>query len=422
MATGVKSLLAVSWAMPPMLYPRAIQVSRTLHELSRRGWVSTALCLDAATSPKPVACDPSLAELYGSGYEAVRVPDGLEAGARADVLRSHWQSPALVALRQVAQTRQFTVLVTFAQPWGDHLIGLKAQRILGLPWVAHFSDPWVDNPYNAHRGDKTLNEWRKLERRVVRRADALVFTNAVTLDLVMAKYPAAWRSKAHVVPHGYDAELKARCCPDAQPGGPLRMVHVGDLYGSRGPGGLVDGLLRLSQKMVLKGRLEVALIGRCASDHRGVATGAGLEGVLAVRSQQPYLESLGAAGAADVLLLIDAPSRAPSPFLPSKLVDYLMFRKPILGLTPTEGVAADLLRRIECPVVPPDDGRAIAEAIKTFMDRRESGALPVAPAFDAVARDYDVRVTTDGWEEILHKVTAPGPRRTLRSLFRHRSP
>ena len=51
----------------------------------------------------------------------------------------------------------------------------------------------------------------------------------------------------------------------------------------------------------------------------------------------PPAEAASAAADADVLLVIDAPSRGPSPFLPSKLIDYLPLRKPILGVTPETG-------------------------------------------------------------------------------------
>ena len=46
-----------------------------------------------------------------------------------------------------------------------------------------------------------------------------------------------------------------------------------------------------------------------------------------------------------MLLVIDAPADE-SLFLPSKLIDYLPARKPILGLTPARGASADLIRAL----------------------------------------------------------------------------
>jgi len=60
----------------------------------------------------------------------------------------------------------------------------------------------------------------------------------------------------------------------------------------------------------------------------------GLAQVVPCEGPSPNSEALAAAAAADVLLLIDAPSKSSSMFLPSKLIDYLMFRKPIFGSRP----------------------------------------------------------------------------------------
>ena len=45
---------------------------------------------------------------------------------------------------------------------------------------------------------------RQLEARVIEHADRVVFTTPETVDLVMAKYPALWRKKVRVIPHGYN--------------------------------------------------------------------------------------------------------------------------------------------------------------------------------------------------------------------------
>ena len=49
--------------------------------------------------------------------------------------------------RAACRRARFDALVSFAQPWSDHLIGLRVHRATGLPWIAHFSDPWTDSPY-----------------------------------------------------------------------------------------------------------------------------------------------------------------------------------------------------------------------------------------------------------------------------------
>jgi hypothetical protein len=129
----------------------------------------------------------------------------------------------------------------------------------------------------------------------------------------------------------------------------------------------------------------------------------GLDGVVRLQGPQTRLECLRATAGADVLLLLGSSAKDEGLFLPSKLVDYIALRKPILGLTPLEGASADLLRRLQCPVVPPDNIAAVADNIATTIHRWRAGVLTVGHDFETVARDYSIRATTAKLESFLTK-------------------
>src|SRR6185295_13871169 len=139
-----------------------------------------------------------------------------------------WIGAAARAARALHSRQRFDVLVSFAQPWSDHLIGLRVHRATGLPWVAHFSDPWTDSPYlRGHAWQRRI--WARMEANVVRHADALVFVNQQTADRVMRKYPDEWRRKAHVVAHGYDCDDLSPASPSTS-GDRLSIVYTGRFY------------------------------------------------------------------------------------------------------------------------------------------------------------------------------------------------
>ena len=160
-----------------------------------------------------------------------------------------WIRAAARAAQRLAAERRFDVLVSFAQPFSDHLVGLRVRRATGLPWVAHFSDPWTDSPYlRGARWQQSL--WKRLEAEVVQGADALVFVNAQTAERVMRKYPDEWRRKAHVVPHGFDLAdpLPTPAARDER----LTIVHTGRFYdGIRTPEALLRALAVLSRRQPL---------------------------------------------------------------------------------------------------------------------------------------------------------------------------
>jgi glycosyltransferase involved in cell wall biosynthesis len=413
-------LLAVSWEMPPMYGPRATQVARTLEHLGDYGWESTVVCLAPRRGGPHWRDARGVQTLPNVRRVGVRSPEE-SAIARAvfriaPIFRGWpdekwvWIRRASRAAIRAAATDAPVGLVTFAQPWSDHLVGLRVRRSLGLPWVAHFSDPWTDSPYM--RGTALQRStWARMEAEVIGRADAIVFVTEQTADLVMRKYPDAYRAKVAIVPHGYDrralsiAAAGARARPRPQSAAdarPLRIVCTGRFYaGVRTPLGLFAALARLDAERPLAGRLEVRLMGPHVLEFSADARRLNLADIVRLEPRQPAEAAMSAAAEADVLLSIDAPSDGASVFLPSKLVDYLMFRKPILGLTPLEGASADLLRGAGCPVAPPDDPAAIAAAVGRLMDRAASGALAVDARFDAVAAEYDIRRTTERLHQVL---------------------
>jgi glycosyltransferase involved in cell wall biosynthesis len=385
-------------------------VSRTLKQIVPLGWESWVVCFGPRSSRYNQ--DPALASRLRApaGVTLVPVPSLEERLLFRTLWRVVpplkllpdekwvWIGAAARAAQRLAAERRFDVLVSFAQPFSDHLVGLRVRRATGLPWVAHFSDPWTDSPYlRGARWQQRL--WKRLEADVVRGADALVFVNAQTAERVMQKYPDEWRRKAHVIPHGFD-----RSDPVAAPAARderLTIVHAGRFYdGARTPESLLRALAALAARRPLARELRIVFVGTPVPLHRRLATALGLDPVVEFTGRLPFAESARWAAAADVLLLIDAPADE-NLFLPSKLIDYLPAGKPILALTPFSGASADVIRALGYPITPPDDERAIAEAIDAMLSSYREGLLSATPQHEEVARQYDIRRTTAAFAEIL---------------------
>jgi glycosyltransferase involved in cell wall biosynthesis len=414
----MKRLLAISWEMPPMYGPRASQVAATVSQLAARGWVPSVVCMDPRRGG-PHWRDGVDAEPL-DGVDLIRVPSPEEsigwrvASRLVPLLRRWpdgqrvWTGGAVAAARRTMASRSFAGMVTFGQPWSDHVAGLTLHRSERLPWVAHFSDPWVDSPYWRVPGWQRRIVTR-MERDVIAEADAVVFVTAETADLVMRKYPEAWRKKATVVPHGFVASRQpVASSVAARRPGPMRLVYTGRFYsGLRTPSALLRAIAALHARTPLAGVLDVEFIGPRVDEFRGEADALGLGSIVRFGGPRPKAEAARAAADADVLLVIEAASDGPSVFLPSKLVDYLAFRKPIFALTPAAGASARLLARLECPVAPPDDVDAIAAAVATLVDRWRAGSLCLSSAFDAVAAEFDIRRTTAQFDDVLARAFRP---------------
>jgi glycosyltransferase involved in cell wall biosynthesis len=406
-----RRLLAINWEMPPLSGPRAVQVSRTLKHLVPLGWHSWAVCFGPRSGRYNQDAQLAARLRVPHGVTVVPVPSLEERLFFRALWRVApplkmmpdekwvWIAAATRTAQRLAEEREFAVIVSFGQPWSDHLIGRRVQRSTGLPWVAHFSDPWVDSPYLRGPGWQR-RMCQRMETDVIEHADALVFVNAQTADRVMRKYPEAWRRKAHVVPHGFDPDNRVPAV-SSRSGSRLHLVYTGRFYGEiRTPAPLLRAIAKLAEQYPVERDLRVTFIGTTVRSHQDLASRLGLDDIVTFTGRLPYGESARRAADADVLLVIDAPAEE-SLFLPSKLVEYLPMNKPILALTPVRGASADLVRSLGYPVIAPDDEPAIASAVEGLIAAKRDGRLAASADHERVAARYDIRRTTASLAEIL---------------------
>lgn len=402
-------ILAVSYMLPPALYPQAIQVGRLLaHSGGEIGAVCGALGGGAALDqdfglnarlvfrleipfrPMLSGLASSIARRFLPFYASI--PDEFRA----------WVRRAEAAVLAELQRSRFApdLIVTFGEPMSDHLLGLRLAAKLDLPWVAHFSDPWSDNPFRRHNVLANVVN-RRLERRVIANADRLVFTSRETVNLVMSKYSKEWRQKCSVLPHSFDQALY----PARAPHGPKLVVrHLGNFYGHRTPLPLfraLHAILRDQPDALRDFRFE--LIGRVPAWVRYHRAFRNLPSELVqLVPAIPYSESLKLMSESDLLLVIDGPADL-SVFLPSKLIEYVGAGIPICGIVPP-GTSANLLRRLGGLAADPRNTEEIAETLMNSLrlarERRVQSALP--PWGDPEVRaEFAVEHVASDFEAIL---------------------
>ncbi len=282
----------------------------------------------------------------------------------------------------------------------DHLIGLKLKKLYRVPWVAHFSDPWTDNLFNDYDSlTKRIN--LSLERNVIEFADRLIFTTPETVELVMAKYPARWKTKTRVLPHSFDTSPHSSRPGENQ--ARITIRHTGEFYGPRTPKPLIRTL-----RSILSDNAR-ALEGVCfeliGDVNPSTLVDSGIEtlppGLITIKPPVSYQESGSLSAAADGLLTIDAPA-AKSVFLPSKLIEYIGAGRPILGLTPP-GAAASLIRELGGWVADPADDNAMKRTVTEFLSYLSKLEKPEIWGEAEVRRQYEAPVVSEAFEMILRE-------------------
>lgn len=406
-------ILAVSYFLPPALFPQAIQVGRLINYLHadigvvcgnpaphNRGLDTVpyfdarlAFRLNVKFRPLFSGIAARFARQFVPFY--ARIPDDCRG----------WIPLAEKALLEKLRSANFQpdIILTFGEPMSDHVLGLRLKQRFGSPWIAHFSDPWVDNSFRRRNILANFVN-RRLERTVIANADCVIFTSRETVDLVMRKYPARWREKCAVVPHSFDPGLYPRRA-EVEPN--LVVRHLGNFYGHRTPLPLFQALrMMLSADPHVLRTVRFDLVGQMpARFRRNSALRALPEGLVRLVDTVPYSESLKLMSSTDLLLTIDGPDDV-SVFLPSKLIDYLGSGVPICGIVPP-GTSASLLRRLGAPVADPRDPRAIAEALmQSLRLARERRASSVRRLWgeQEVRQEFDVGRVSAAFSSIINRM------------------
>jgi hypothetical protein len=277
--------------------------------------------------------------------------------------------------KQLKEASKYDAIFTWSMHHSAHLLGRYVKkRNPAIRWFAHFSDPWVKNPFFMQNWfTKIINKY--LERKVFEQADSLLFTSKETVDLVLEAYPENIREKACIVPHAFDESLY----PTTQKTNRNDIIirYIGNFYGLRQPTGLIKALeiLFANHFEVIK-NIKLDFIGSSINKD-SYSIPEQLNSYINFQEPVDYLASLKLMKEADLLLVIDAPFEN-SPFLPSKLIDYIGAGRPIFGITPP-GTSERVLKGLGFLTANPNNPQEIANSLLKMIEGVQKGQYSLTP-------------------------------------------
>lgn len=379
-----------------MNYPRAIQISRLLSHMNNS--VTIWSCFENSR------IDDSLKVLLpnGPGYSGKKPVLNTNHLIVKALLRLSYPDHNLPwVFRSYLEIKHnidsFDGLVTFGQPMSCHFLGLwLKKRDSAIPWVAHFSDPWAENPFIKNRFRKKMNAF--LERKVFEKADLVIFTSQETIDLVAKNYEQQITRKFRYLPHSYEEKLFGSLNLSKKQ--KLTIRHLGDFYGERRPGPFLEVLEEVVRKKTdIIHQIKIEFYGKFDQITAKDRLEKFPNGFLEYFGQVGYLQSLELMRQSDGLLIIDAPFEN-SPFFPSKLVEYIGAKRPIFALSP-KGCSNRIVEELGGIVI--THKHTIEEKAKAFLDFIEQCKQFQVKDFHQ-NDDYEAAQVTKKFEKILSEV------------------
>lgn len=252
-------------------------------------------------------------------------------------------------LLPLIKKHDINLVYSFANPQDSNIIASLLARKTGIPLVTHFCDPWYDNPYKtfSRLGRLKVLLW---ENYIVRSSKKVTITNESARRLIMRKFKKPHGDKGVVIPHCFDPSDYPQVTKQNDK---FILSYIGAFYKPRNPE-LLFSVLRdifwespeLQKDFILRlvGTTNL-YAGYSEEVLRLMLKKYGLLSCAEIIPAVPYKESLHYMKEADLLVVIDA-NFPDSPFLPSKLIDYVGSGTSIVGITPTDSPTALTLQKL----------------------------------------------------------------------------
>jgi hypothetical protein len=129
-----------------------------------------------------------------------------------EVVRKHvfpdtyifWIPNAIKELLRNKEINNVEIVISSGAPFSSHIAAYILKKILRIPYVLDYGDPWVYEPGRPRKGVRLIIE-KILEKKIINNSSFASFTTSNTIELYKDKYPEA-ECDYYLFPMGYDKE------------------------------------------------------------------------------------------------------------------------------------------------------------------------------------------------------------------------
>ena len=264
-----------------------------------------------------------------------------------------------------SNNEKYDIIYSLSAPHASIVLGREVKKILNIPLVVHFSDPGYIALKPKFKSKIKNLYLEGLENKIMEDASAITFVNSDTLE-AMTKYSTNIKTKSIIIPHFYDPDYfndyqnyNNDCIKNR-----IIFSYVGSLYGKRKPFNTITALdtafncYRKDYQFNIYGNIERNIkneIERIKNNKINIV------------GSVSYIESIKAMVKSDYLILIDMPD-SNNLVTPSKLIDYMACKKPIIGITAKNTNTYRILNKIGYPCSDPNDINYQVDIFKSIIN------------------------------------------------------
>jgi glycosyltransferase involved in cell wall biosynthesis len=286
-----------------------------------------------------------------------------------------WVRPSVKTLKKIISEEGIQVIITTGPPHSMHLIGKKLKELLPqLIWYADFRDPWSEWDLwpLLMTSENSMRRIRSMEAEVLKKADLVISISKYHVErlrLLGAK-------KTALIPNGFDEDdflNKQRILPTS-----FIIRHLGTVDELRDPRPFLLAVERLiSKEPSLRHDLKIEFYGGVnAVVKKDILRNPVTGTMISFKSAVPHNEVIDLYLSSSVLLLVLAHTSIAEGNTPGKMYEYMASGTPIVGIGPSTGDAADILKKTKTGVmIERNDIAGIEQHLLSLYETWKSGIL-----------------------------------------------
>jgi hypothetical protein len=257
--------------------------------------------------------------------------------------RVFWVRPSVKFLYDFVRDNDIKTIITTGPPHSIHLIGLNLKKKnSSLRWLADFRDPWSEwgllDSLNVSPFARRIH--KRLEAKVLERADKII----TITPFYVRRFEALSQRKVSLLTNGYDEDDFASL--EIYRTEKFIMRHVGIINEKCDPRPFMSAIEKLlTSDFEFKSNVYIDFVGEVHIQFKEfVSASPELSSVTTFTTSIPHKSLISLYGKSSLLLVILTGYKDAEGYMPGKLFEYLATRLPVLGVGPSHGDAAQLLK------------------------------------------------------------------------------
>ena len=245
--------------------------------------------------------------------------------------RIFWYPLALRNARKIVEREQIDIIFSSSPPQTNHLIASAISTKYNIPWVADLRDPWNDMYWNQKDSNrlKLLDKVdKKIEKNTLSKASRITSIGPTIANFLGKKI----KKEIDVIYNGFDTQGKTTEVErrGRNPGNPFTILYTGSISFQQRPVGLFQTLSKLIKQESSSFSLQVTFMGEYGAFLQKMINDYELGEFVTIVPSVSQRDVYKHLAMADLLLVLGIKD-CNYGVIPSKLFEYLLSGKPILG-------------------------------------------------------------------------------------------